>query len=381
MKQIFLAITLLFMSALNCAIAQERLLFSGFGFTGNEAGLYPISFALAQQKPPIGSVFDAELLKRLRARPAEYSRVTTQIGEIGKGTQVSVAFALDGEEVEYQKAGNVTLGIFTLYASVLAFDRDTKMLSAAYPFSLSYRMQVQAPLGRAGEQAVFSKLYFTNDYEGLNVFDTWIDNFSKIKFKQGFKYIQVKNINLDPDALQTIKSLSGKSEKEIKNQVANFLESQLSEANQIPIVPSSIGGAGNKMAYRFSNGNVELQLPSPDFEVTFTMRGFRTKAADETSAITHVFRALGTIKIEQADSNNIYIDEKVNGTVTVRMPKSVSLEVSIWPQYYKALLVLIKGLSLQFNKVDSGWLEENAARGTDAKDAFVKTSELFKTLK
>jgi hypothetical protein len=187
---------------------------------------------------------------------------------------------------------------------------------------------------------------------------------------------------IDSDAMQITRSQSGKTEKELKNQLANYLESELSEENQIPIVPSSIGGVANKMSYRFSNGNVELKLPSPDFEITFTIRGFRTAAAEESNgAITNLYRALGTIKIEQPESRNIYIDEKVNATVPVRRPPGVTQEISAWSQYFKATLLLIRQLSTQFNKLDSKWLEENAARGTNAKDSFVKTSELFKTLR
>ena len=372
----------LLLGSISYVSAQEKLLFAGFGFTGTEPGLYPASYSIAQQKLPLGSAFDAEFLKRLQTKPAQYARITTALGEIGKGGQISVAFALDGEEVEYQKVNDLMLGNFTIFASIIAFDRETKTLISAYPFSLSYRSPVAGALGRAGEQEVFRKLYFTNDFKE-NVFDTWIDNFSRLNIREKYsKYIQVKDVIIDSDALQITRSQSGKTEKELKNQLANYLESELSEANQIPIVPSSIGGVANKMSYRFSNGNVELKLPSPDFEITLTIRGFRTAAAEESNgAITTLYRTLGTIKIEQPESRNIYIDEKVNATVRVRRPPGVTQEISTWSQYYKATLSLIRQLSTQFNKLDSKWLEENAARGTDAKDSFVKTSELFKTLK
>jgi hypothetical protein len=163
--------------------AQEKLLFAGFSFTGSEFGLYPASYAMAQQSTPPGIDFDREFLRRLKANPTQFARVTPDpVGVIGKGNQISVALALDGEDVEYQKINDLTLGIFRIYATVLAFDRSSKLLLSAYPFSISYTMPVQGPLGRNGERAVFNKLFFTNEYQGLNVFDVWIDKFSKIKF-------------------------------------------------------------------------------------------------------------------------------------------------------------------------------------------------------
>jgi hypothetical protein len=151
----------------------------------------------------------------------------------------------------------------------------------------------------------------------------------------------------------------------------------------VPIVPSSAGEAvGSKMAYRFSDGNaVQLNLPLPDYEIGFTIRGFRSKSVEQAASTQDIYRVLATIKIEQPDLNKIYLDEKIFNTLIVNKPKASGLVVDPWHQHYKTLIELISDMSQQFSKVDSKWLEESAARGVAAQEAFENAVKFFNELK
>jgi hypothetical protein len=227
------------------------------------------------------------------------------------------------------------------------------------------------------------KLYLTNEF-GINAFDSWIDRFSlSVITKKYSKYLQVKSVNFENEALQTISSLENGSEKVLKNKIGNALDASISEATNVPIIPSIAGEAvGSKMAYRFSNGSaLQLNLPQPDFEITFTIRAFRSVVAEEDQAKVAIFRTLATVKIEQPDLNNVYLNEKIYSTLYIRVPGDTRITIDEWSQFNKSLLDLITGLAGQFNKVEKTWLEESASNGSDAFKSFENASGLFASLR
>lgn len=387
MKKILITLIWLTTFISSATIAQEKSLFAGFAFTGayeNRERLYPYSSMIINQKLSNGqSVLDAEFLRRLKSRPAEFSRITTELGQLGKGAQISIAFAVNSEEVEYQNINNELSVLIRIYASVLAFDRETHSLTASYPFVVGTTIEVPHKLNRQELQKVFMKLYLTNEF-GINAFDSWIDRFSlSVIAKKYSKYLQVKSVNFENEAMQTISSLENGSEKALKNKIGNALDASISEATNVPIIPSIAGEAvGSKMAYRFSNGSaLQLNLPQPDFEITFTIRAFRSVVAEEDQAKVAIFRTLATVKIEQPDLNNIYLNEKIYSTLYIRVPGDTRITIDEWSQFNKSLLDLITGLARQFNKVEKNWLEESASNGSDAFKSFENASELFASLR
>lgn len=368
------------------AFAQERLLFSGFAFSGNyenRESLYPYSSKLAAEKINGQPSLDKVFLDRLRKNPDAINKITTDLGRIGKdGSQISLAFALNLEDVEYQEIDGKLIVILRLYSTVLAFDRETNSLVATYPVRIRYSTIMQAKPDQATLLKMFRSLYLTDDLK-VNAFDVWISRFNELTIKRKYaKYLQVKNITFEPEAKQLIPQ-SGKTENALKNQIANALETAISNANNVPVVPSSAGEAvGSKMAYRFSDGNaLQLNLPAPDYEIQFAIRGFRGKSVEQAASTQDIYRVLATIKIEQPDLNKIYLDEKIYNTLIVNKPKSGKLVVDPWHQYYKTLIELISDVSQQFSKVDSKWLAESAARGTVAEGAFENAVKFFNELK
>ena len=387
MKKILITLIWLTTFISSATVAQEKSLFAGFAFTGayeNREQLYPYSSMIINQKLSNGqSVLDAEFLRRLKSRPAEFSRITTELGQLGKGEQISIAFAVNSEEVEYQNINNELSVLIRIYASVLAFDRETHSLTASYPFVVGTTIEVPHKLNRQELQKVFMKLYLTNEF-GINAFDSWIDRFSlSVITKKYSKYLQVKSVNFENEAMQTISSLENGSEKVLMNKIGNALDASISEATNVPIIPSIAGEAvGSKMAYRFSNGSaLQLNLPQPDFEITFTIRAFRSVVAEEDQAKVAIFRTLATVKIEQPDLNNVYLNEKIYSTLYIRVPGDTRITIDEWSQFNKSLLDLITGLAGQFNKVEKTWLEESASNGSDAFKSFENASGLFASLR
>lgn len=384
-KAVVCAITLL--GTIGMSLAEERLLFAGFAFSGDyghRAALYPYtSQIMASNK----SALDEAFRKRLMTKPAALEKVSLGLGRVGVGTQLSVAFALNYEDIEIQELDGKYLVILRLYASVLGFDRDSKSLIATYPIRIRYTTHMNHKPTDAEKRQLFRSLYFDQleggDGASINAFDEWLDRFEKVSIKPKYsKYLRVTNITLD-DEVKKIVLEEKKSESAFKNQVAQGLETAISYYNDVPVVPSSTGEAvGAKMAYRFSDGNaLDLRLPEPDYAVGLTIRGFKSKTIQDGNSTQDIYRVLATISVNQPDLNKQYLNEKIYNTLIVVKPQGTSLKVDSWPSYYKILVELINETAQQFSKPNSSWLKEHAANGADAETAFETTQTLFKGLK
>ena len=361
--------------------AADQYLYSGFAYSGNYSNrevLYPYT-----SKIDMGRL-DQEFLARLRKSPPALARLKLEQGKIGQGSQISVAFALNTETAEPQVINGESFVVVRLNATVLAFDRESKTLVAAYPFGVGTTVKVNGKVDALQIGDIIRKMYFSNEY-GVNAFDQWIARFSGVTIKEKFpKYFQVKNIEIDSEAKAVLMS-SSIQEAAYKNQIGNLLDAAISSENNVPVVPSTLGEAvGGKMVYRFSNASaLDLKLPEADYGLSFTIRAFRSKITQEASATTGIYRALATVKVETTakDFSKIYLDEKIFDTIFIRVPSGNAVQINSWHQYQKALSQLITGLAKEFNKVDAQWLENSVANGSNAKEAFTATHELFNTLR
>jgi hypothetical protein len=368
------------------ASGEEKMLFSGFAFSGNYENrneLYPYSTRIELLKaengqPQLNRVF----YEKIKNRSQEEARLTTELGRLGKGSQVTVAFALTYESVEYMEFQGDLFLYLGINANVLAFDRASKQLIAAYPVRIRYSDRVSHRLSDAETLELFRKLYLTGDL-GINAFDEWLDKFSKVTIKPRYaKYLQVKNIEIEPEAL-TVLAANNLTPKAFKNAVANELESSVASVNNIPIVPWSTGEVvGRVMALRFADGNsFNLTLPAPDYEIDFTVRAFRGTVVEEPSSMQHIFRVLGTIKIKQNDIEKYQLNENIYKTQIVTLAKAYDTKIEEWAQYRKALNEMLYETAKQFSGVDSKWLKESASRGSEAGSAFRSASQIFDQLK
>ena len=382
-------ITLLFIALTSIsaiASAQDKLLFSGFAFSGNfenRKELYPYSSQIELLKSDNGqALLNKVFYDKIKTRPNEDARLTTELGRIGQGNQITVAFALTYETVEYMELDGHLLLFLGINANVLAFDRATKQLIAAYPLRIRYHDTVNHRLNNEEIVALFKRLYLTNEL-GINPFDEWLNRFAQIGFKGSYtKYLQVKNIDIEPEALTFI-SANKQSPKALKNLIANELESSIASTNNIPIIPWSPGEVvGRVMALRFCDGNTfMLNLPNPDFEVDFALRAFRGAEVEGSYSKQKVYRVLGTIKILQSDIKKYHLNENIYNTQIVTLARAYDAKVEDWEQYKKTLNELLYETSKQFSSVNSGWIKEHASRGSEANDTFRDASHIIDQLK
>ncbi len=365
--------------------AAEPLVFAGFAFSGNyenRESLYPHSAAIAEENINGLSVLDTAFRDKITQRPTELKRISLGLGTLGVGSQLSVAFSLVRENIEFQKIEGKVWVIVVLHASVLAFDQGSQTVVASYPVRLRYTHVLDAVPTQQQIRALVRQLYLSDDL-GANIFTIWLDRFAKTEIRQKYaKYLKVTEIVVEPNAAAQIIA-AGEQVRAIQNQMAISLESALASVNDIPLVPNSVGEAiGSKMAARFSNGtSFMFNLPEPDFAVIFTLRDFKAKTVDAAASHQDVYRVLAGIKIVQPDLNKSYLNENIFDTLIVIRPKSANMVLNPWNQYSKTLNALVDSTSKQFSVTDENWLTSNASRGLEAKDGFSQSAKLFQSLR
>ncbi|NTW52456.1 MAG: hypothetical protein HGB22_07705 [Chlorobiaceae bacterium] len=368
------------------AHAEDKLLFAGFAFSGNYENrneLYPYSVRVEQFKDDNGQpLLNKVFIQKLKLRPKEDGRLSTELGRLGQGSQVTVAFALTYENIEYVELRDQIVMYLRLNFNVLAFDRKTKQLIAAYPVRLRFSEIVRDRLTDAELLDLFKTIYLTNDL-GINPFDLWIDKFACLKLRDLYnKHLQVKHVELEPEALAKL-SDEHLSPKAFVNLVANELETSIATNNNVPIVPWSPGEAvGRVMAMRFADGNAfNLNLPVADYEVDFAVRAFRGTSVEEPSSWQKIYRVLGTLKIRDVKAASYILNENIYNTQIITLAKKYNPKIEDWPQYRKTTFELLDETSKQFSGVDPRWLKASASRAGEAEGAFREASKIFDQLK
>lgn len=380
--RLFLTALVLLAATEAVAQTQAQLVYAGFGFSGdyaNRSKLYPYSADLADEEDR--NYFDRLLRERLAAHPQAAARLNLDQANAALD-QNAVAFALAQESVEQQRMDGKYWIILTLHANILAFNKRTNSIVAAYPVRLRLARAHSTPLSPA-ELKEWVRSAYTSSDPGANVFDLWLDRLATLKPRNGAtRYLRLTNVGFTPEATATLVAEHVDVEA-MRNQIANAFEASVAEATQISLVPNSVGEAiGNKMACRFADGaEIALTLPDAEFALTFTVRGFASKTLEKPAYFQDIFRVLGAVSLMQPNLNQVYLNENVYQTEIVTRPRNAQVELSTWPQYYKTLQLLMAGVAKAMNREDDTWLAESASRGLEAKPAFLNTNNIITELK
>lgn len=360
--------------------ADERpLVYSGFAFSGNAANrdlLYPYTAALSAKNP---GFIDDLLTAKLKARPDLLKKVSLA-KTTGKEDVTSVACALVQENIEIQRIDGRVVVIVLLQANVLGFNRASNTVVASYPLRMRFTRTRESEPSKQ-ELQTFVKEAFTSANPAENLLDQWLNKLEKAKFRYGgIKYLRVTEVNVAPEA-EAVFQQNGINVAAFKYKTANLLEGELADKANAPIVPNTVGEVGHKMALRFEDAqSITLQLPEPDYAVSFLVRGFASTSTESVGTVTDIYRSKATLTIKLPETGKAYIDEPVYDTRFVTRPKDNKMQFDKWEQYNKSLQVLIGALGKQVVNPEDEWLNEHASRKLDAKPAFQQVKQLFQEL-
>ena len=164
-------------------------------------------------------------------------------------------------------------------AEALIFDFIAKKVIGAVPFGVERRDVLPAAPSAIEVQNEFHQIFFGQQH---NIFDGFVTVLSSVDIKSSYgAYTQLVKVDIQDNAENFIRTV-GVDASQTRAFVAGAFDSSLSTNAEIPVLPFVVGQAiGGAMAARFANGDVyNLSLPTPDFPITLTLRGFKKVVVD-----------------------------------------------------------------------------------------------------
>lgn len=344
---------------------KTRFYYAGFSFVGNHADnlrQYPFSTALAEEVGEDGlPILEQALVRRIRQfqRP-DLTLVLGELGDYRADSALSLAFAVDWENVAVEKIGDIYKVVIDLHAQLLLFDYSSMKIVGSYPVAIQIRDAVDKEPEDVRLKSMIRALFLGNEY-GANIFDEFIGKLSKIPVAEtSDRYIRVTDVVLEDKAVSAMPSQTYEDQEMFRTLTAQSFGKFLSENQGVALLPYTKGEAiGSKMALRFQNGDVfNLEIPSPDYAIHLTVRGFKKVLAGKNHAkASWIYGSFVRIRVEQPDFGNVYLDIPFKHVVIKDVPHSQT-QVDDWSAFQESLFSFFDQFTSQISSPSGSWLKK-----------------------
>jgi len=296
---------------------------------------------------------------------------------IGEDDQNIMVLALDGEYIDNIsiKSDNLTRTDIILNFQIIFFNAKTNSLVASIPLEISKNISSNNKLSKDQIKQELKKMY---ENEVAKYYFDLLKNFNlQNKYKNR---IGVTNVIFEDNAKEYFKKNMNKDDIFLKNRFAKSLSSFIAFNNDVAIVPFAQDRSSNTIMLRFENSQREINLPSPDYHIHLTIRGFKSVLFKESNINEQwIYGSYTNIKILQPDypdeQKRIKMDEKFKSGLNVELSKrSLDNKQSFeWIFYNDSLKVLFDNFSKQTVELDKKWLKSSNGNK--------KISKTFKEIK
>jgi hypothetical protein len=367
--------------------ASLSVYYSGVSFAGNyedNLEVYPYSASLAKKVGHDGlPILEQALVERVRRfERDDIDLLLGQLADYRSGSAVSLAFAVDWENVAIEEIGGLYKLVIDLHAQILLFDYSSMQVIGSYPVAVQVRDVTEEQPTEEYIAAVIEQLYLGDAYK-VNIFDEFIERLKNVPIKTSFKrYLRVRSVPVEDKAIVHLPASDPGSVRQFQTLVAQSFGKFLSLNQGVALLPYTKGEAiGSKMALTFANGDVfNLEIPSPDFAIDITVRGFKkAKAGQNHAKVAWVYGSYINLKVEQPDFQKVYTDLRVKNAAIKEVPVSQS-DVDDWTAYQESLFSLFDKLAREVSKPSKQWLKKSA-NAPDAKKQLAAFNKLLEQSK
>jgi len=282
---------------------------------------------------------------------------------IGEDDQNIMVLALDGEYIDNIsiKSDNLTRTDIILNFQIIFFNAKTNSLVASIPLEISKNISSNNKLSKDQIKQELKTMY---ENEVAKYYFDLLKNFNlQNKYKNR---IGVTNVIFEDNAKEYFKKNMNKEDIFLKNRFAKSLRSFIAFNNDVAIVPFAQDRSSNTIMLRFENSQREINLPSPDYHIHLTIRGFKSVLFKESNINEQwIYGSYTNIKILQPDypdeQKRIKMDEKFKSGLNVELSKrSLDNKQSFeWIFYNDSLKVLFDNFSKQTVELDKKWLKSS----------------------
>ncbi len=296
---------------------------------------------------------------------------------IGEDDQNIMVLALDGEYIDNIsiKSDNLTRTDIILNFQIIFFNAKTNSLVASIPLEISKNISSSSELSTEQIKQELKNIY---ENEVARYYLELLSNFTlQSKYKNR---IGVTEVIFEDNANDYFKKNMNKDDIFLKNRFAKSLSSFIAFNNGVAIVPYGQDRTSSTIMLRFENSQRQINLPSPDYHIHLTIRGFKSVLFKESNIDEQwIYGSYTSIKILQPDypdeQKRIKMDEKFKNGLNVELSKrSLDNKQSFeWIFYNDSLKVLFDNFSKQTVELDKKWLKSSNGNK--------KISKTFKEIK
>jgi len=296
---------------------------------------------------------------------------------IGEDDQNIMVLALDGEYIDNIsiKSDNLTRTDIILNFQIIFFNAKTNSLVASIPLEISKNISSSSELSTEQIKQELKNIY---ENEVARYYLELLSNFTlQSKYKNR---IGVTEVIFEDNANDYFKKNMSKDDIFLKNRFAKSLSSFIAFNNGVAIVPYGQDRTSSTIMLRFENSQRQINLPSPDYHIHLTIRGFKSVLFKESNIDEQwIYGSYTNIKILQPDypdeQKRIKMDEKFKNGLNVELSKrSLDNKQSFeWIFYNDSLKVLFDNFSKQTVELDKKWLKSSNGNK--------KISKTFKEIK
>jgi hypothetical protein len=283
--------------------------------------------------------------------------VMGELGNYKKGDGVTLALAVDWENVTKEAINDSVKLVVDVHAQILIFDFEEMKIIGTFPIAVQVRDVVPAGEEAKRVSGIVRDVFLTPG--SANIVDQFLKRLADIEIKASYgNRIRVTEVKVSGSAAD-VASSSGKPARDFEAFVAQSFGKFLSANEAVPILPYSKGTAiGGKMAARFVNGDVyQLAVPEPDYDVSLEISQLKKiKAAENAGQVAWLFGNYSNVRVEQKELGKIYMDAGFKYGVIKKLP--ARLKGDDWSAYQESLLSFFDNLTRQIGARDSSWIKK-----------------------
>ena len=369
------------------SFAKDKVYYAGLSFIGNHADnqkSYPYSYRLAEAKNEKGiPVLEQLLVDRVKqVQRSDLDFIINDLGNYQSGDSVSIALAIDWENVATEQIGGLYKLVLDIHAQVLIFDYGKQKVVGSYPIAVQIRDVSQNQPTDEKIEGLFKTLFYGND-KNVNILDVFSARIQTVSIKKSYgQYLRVTGVNIDDKARPFFPDDGLDFERSFSGLLAQSFGKFLSTNQGVSMLPYSKGEAlGNKMAMRFANGDIfNLEIPSTDFGINLTLRGFKKGSVGKTnSKEAFAYGSYMRIKLEQPDFGKVYFDKPIRNVAVKEVPITQT-EVDDWAAFQESLFALFDKFSKEINDTDKKWAQKTTGSKKNDVKLVLKEFDQFKKI-
>lgn len=362
---------------------------AGFAFAGDYKSAparFPYSFKTFEKFKANKTSLSSLVTQRASgiANPNLEIRPAGTMVNLKKSDQaLMVVLVLTDEVVSTENYGAYYKTFVNLRGNLLIFDYKAQAVIRTYPLStVIFDATPDAP-SPSRIQGFVENLLTTEDGQGLISLFTKRLAMAELP-KEGTKSLQVKKVEVSPEALAQFPEPLRKDPKAASTMVADAFASILSARVGVPLLPNSIGAVGGVMMMRLENGDdFKLKVAEGDYLFDLKINGFIKKKTEETNVgIAYVYGVYSNMRFYEPTLGTEFINSDLKNGESAVVPSS-QVASDDFPGYKDA----INGLYIKFSnfftegaKTDTKWLGA-AASAKDIKSQVESAREILRKCK